>query len=225
MCSANNLKLERKQSTVWPATSTGVAFPHSPTKGQKYFKSFPHRRRRSLSSSRTRYYRYDSRSMQWRRVGGPFGQSPKRVGGEWEGLAACCLAPHGCHVASKRIARALLKNSKPVPSSHYPAALYWIFISEEFDPAKTHYGVSGQPSPIDKAMLARVFPALLTLRRGTDFQAIRMSALFGRGASRDARVLPGQRKAQPGPDPRGQDPFVEDSDMADIEEKLQALER
>ncbi|KAJ8370220.1 hypothetical protein SKAU_G00102480 [Synaphobranchus kaupii] len=71
-------------------------------------------------------------------------------------------------------------------------------------------------------MLSRVIPSLQAI---ADLQILRVCALGCRWASRDARVWMGQRRGQPGPDTRGNDPFVEDPDTAEVEDRLRALER
>ncbi|XP_064156065.1 neugrin [Anguilla rostrata] len=71
-------------------------------------------------------------------------------------------------------------------------------------------------------MLSRVIPHLHAL---ADLQILGVCGLARRWASRDARVWMGQKMAQPGPDPREKDPFIDDPDMAEVEDRLRALER
>lgn len=71
-------------------------------------------------------------------------------------------------------------------------------------------------------MLSRVIPHLHAL---ADLQTLGVCGLARRWASRDARVWTGQKMAQPGPDPREKDPFIDDPDMAEVEDRLRALER
>lgn len=71
-------------------------------------------------------------------------------------------------------------------------------------------------------MLSRVIPHLHAL---ADLQILGVCGLARRWASRDARVWTGQKMAQPGPDPREKDPFIDDPDMAEVEDRLRALER